>query len=161
MGASDFKKILLYIRSILWDLGIPQHAALVLYEDNNACTAMVMAQKPTSRTHHLDIKYQVLCEWVERDLLTLKCIDTTVNLADLFTKSLGPTLFYHHTDNVLGHVPPYYIQISHASPNPRQQPSLLSVSSTIETSLKTIAMVWSYIAHNPFNTETTPYLFPV
>ncbi len=93
MGASDFGKILLYVRSILWDLGIPQHAASVLYEDNDACTAMAMAQKPTSRTRHMDIKYHVICEWVEQDLLTLKRIDTTINMADLFTKSLGPTLF--------------------------------------------------------------------
>jgi hypothetical protein len=108
MGASDFGKILLYVRSVLWDLGVPQHAASVLYEDNNACTAMAMAQKPTTRTRHMDIKYQVLCEWVERDLLHLKCIDTTINLADLFTKNLGPSLFYWHTDYILGHVKPHF-----------------------------------------------------
>lgn len=92
MGASDFGKILLYVRSVLWDLGVPQHAAAVLYEDNNACTAMAMAQKPTSRTRHMDIKYKVICEWVEQDLLNLKRIDTSINLADLFTKLLGPML---------------------------------------------------------------------
>lgn len=108
MGASDFGKILLYVRSVLWDMGVPQHAASVLYEDNDACTAMAMAQKPTPRTRHMDIKYQVLCEWVERDLLHLKRIDTSINLADLFTKQLGTTLFYRHTDYVLGHVPPHY-----------------------------------------------------
>ena len=62
MGASDFGKIFLYVRSILWDLGIPQHAASVLYEDNDSCTAMAMAQKPTTCTRHMDIKYHSLCE---------------------------------------------------------------------------------------------------
>lgn len=111
MGASDFGKILLYVRSVLWDLGVPQHAASVLYEDNDACTAMAMAQKPTPRTCHMDIKYQVICEWVERDLLILKRIHTSINLADLFTKHLTPALFYRHTDYVLGHVPPHYCPI--------------------------------------------------
>ena len=92
MGASDFGKILLYVRSVLWDLGVPQHAASVLYEDNDACTAMAMAQKPTPRTRHMDIKYHVICEWVERDLIQLRRIHTSINLADLFTKHLSPAL---------------------------------------------------------------------
>ena len=59
----------------------------------------------------MDIKYQVICEWVEGDLLHLKRIDTSINLADLFTKQLGTTLFYRHTDFVLGHVPSHYATI--------------------------------------------------
>lgn len=100
-------------------MGVPQHAALVLHEDNDACTAMAMAQKPTPQTRHMDIKYQVICEWVEQDLLHLKRIDTSINLADLFTKYLGTTLFYRHTDYVLGHDPPHYCDtsiISYAAP---------------------------------------------
>ena len=108
MGASDFGKLILFIRSVMWDLGIPQDAATVLYEDNDACTAMANAQKPTTRTRHMDIKFNVLCEWVEQDLLKLERVDTSVNLADIFTKQLGPTLFNRHVDYLLGHVPPQY-----------------------------------------------------
>ena len=50
MAACDTGKTILYIRSILWDLDIPQEAATVLYEDNNGCTAMGNTQKPTLRT---------------------------------------------------------------------------------------------------------------
>ncbi len=46
-----------------------QEAATTLYEDNDACTAMGNAQKPTTRTRHMDIKYFSICEWVERDLM--------------------------------------------------------------------------------------------
>ena len=108
MGASDFGKMMLYIRSILWDLGIPQHSASFLYEDNDACTAMAMAQKPTPRARHMDIKFYALCQWVERDLIKLERIDTTVNMADHFTKSLSPVLFRRHTDYIMGRVPPHY-----------------------------------------------------
>lgn len=108
MGASDFGKMMLYIRSILWDLGIPQNSASFLYEDNDACTAMAMAQKPTPRTRHMDIKFYALCEWVERDMIRLERIDTTVNMADHFTKSLSPILFRRHTDYIMGRVPPEY-----------------------------------------------------
>ena len=52
-------------------------------------TAMANAQKPTSRTRHMDIWYHVLCEWVERDLIVLERVDTTINEADHFTKLLS------------------------------------------------------------------------
>ena len=80
-----------------------------MYEDNDACTAMAMAQKPTPHMRHMDIKYYALCEWVERDLLKLERIDTSINnLADHFTKSLSPLLFRRHLDYVMGRVPPAY-----------------------------------------------------
>jgi hypothetical protein len=113
MGASDFGRLILFVRSVLWDIGIPQAAASILYEDNNACIAMAMAQKPTPRTRHMDIKYHALCELVERDLLKLECIDTTVNLADHFTKQLGRTLFHRHVDYIFGKVPPSYSAAYH------------------------------------------------
>jgi hypothetical protein len=62
-------KMILFVRSILWDLHIPQEAATVLYEDNNDCTAMGNAQKPTLQMRHMDIKYFSLCKWVDRDLM--------------------------------------------------------------------------------------------
>ncbi|EJK69950.1 hypothetical protein THAOC_08742 [Thalassiosira oceanica] len=108
MGANDAGKTILFLRSILWDLGVPQTDATLLYEDNDACTAMANARKPTSRTRHMDIKYHVLCEWVDRDLLKLVRIDTSLNMADHHTKSLGPALFHRHNDYILGHVPPTY-----------------------------------------------------
>ncbi len=50
MAVTDAGKMILFIQSILWDLGIPQQAAKILYEDNDACPAMAHAQKPTSQT---------------------------------------------------------------------------------------------------------------
>ena len=55
------------------------------------------------------MEYQVICEWVERDLIRLKRIDTSINLADIFTKLLGRSLFYRHTNYVLGHIPSHYV----------------------------------------------------
>ena len=108
MSATDCGKMILYVRSVMWDLGVPQHAATIAYEDNDACTAMANARKPTTRTRHMDTKYHVLCEWVERDLIKLERVDTSQNLADHFTKQLGPNLFHRHVDYILGKVPPQY-----------------------------------------------------
>ena len=108
MAATDVGRMCLYVRSILWDLDIPQEAATLLYEVNDGCTAMGNAQKPTARTRHIDIKYFALCEWVERDLLILERIDTSINMSDQMTKGLQPILFHRHADFLLGHVPPMY-----------------------------------------------------
>jgi hypothetical protein len=108
MEASDTGRMCLYCRSILWDLGIPQEAATILYEDNDGATAMANAGKPTSRSRHIDIKYYALQEWVERDLMVLSRIDTSQNMADSYTKPLPRILFYRHNDYNMGRVPPTY-----------------------------------------------------
>ena len=108
MAACDVGRMCLFIRSILWDLDIPQETATIAYEDNNGCTAMGNSQKPTSRTRHIDIKYFALCEWIERDYIHLERLDTAVNMADHLTKALSRTLFHRHADFLLGHIPPKY-----------------------------------------------------
>jgi hypothetical protein len=64
MAACNVGKMILFVQSILCDLNVPQEAATLLYEDNDGCTAMGNAQKPTLRTRHIDIKYFSLCKWV-------------------------------------------------------------------------------------------------
>ena len=108
MAAYNTGKMILFVRNFFWDLGIPQEAAMVMHEDNNACTAMGNAQKPTPRTRHMDIKYFLLCDWVERDLMHLEHVDTKMNMADIFTKSLPWLMFHCHADYLLGHFPPKY-----------------------------------------------------
>ena len=106
--AYDGAKAALFLRSILWDLDVPQDAATILYEDNDAATAIANAGKPTPRARHMDIKYFALAEYVERDLVILDRIDTSQNLADALTKPLPRILFYRHRDFMMGHVPPKY-----------------------------------------------------
>jgi hypothetical protein len=101
MGASDFGQLILFIRSVLWDIGVPQAAASILYEDNNACIAMAMAQKPTPRMRHMDIKFHAPVKWVKRDLFCLECINTSLNMTNHFTKQLGHTLFHRHINYLL------------------------------------------------------------
>jgi hypothetical protein len=88
MAACNAGRMIMYIRSILWDLDIPQEAATVLYEDDDGCTAMGNAQKSTSHTQHIDIKFFSLCDLVECNLMLLDRIDTSINMADHLTKLL-------------------------------------------------------------------------
>ena len=67
VAACDAAKIILFLRSFLEDLGIPQEEATVLHEDNAGALLMANAQQPTRRTRHMDIKHFSLLDWVERD----------------------------------------------------------------------------------------------
>ena len=156
MEASDMGKTILFVRSILYDLGVPQEAATIAYEDNNACIAMANAQKPTSRTRHVDIRWFALSDWVERDLIVLHRVDTSQNMADHFTKQLGPILFRRHVDYVMGRVPPQYSscfqrlytqfreQQEHTPNNDPALPSLDTTHPTAAAAAKLVA-AWSQI----------------
>ena len=57
MAACDAGKIFLFVRSVLYDLGVPQEDTSVIYEDNEGDIGMANAQKPTQHTRHMDIRF--------------------------------------------------------------------------------------------------------
>ena len=159
MAACSAGRMILFVRSILWDLGIPQAAATLLYEDNDACIAMANAQKPTTRTRHMDIKYNVLCEWVERDLILLRRADTTINMADHFTKQLGPTLFQRHVDYIMGHVPPHYTV--HFQRLLNVPPLTASDHTDLPTLAAKLCQIWEQTTHHLTSTLFNPILHEI
>ena len=82
-AACDAGKAILYVRSILDEIGIPQNEATTLFIDNNGALLMGNAQQPTKRTRHMDIKHFSLLDWIE-------------------------LLHYRHTDYILGKSIPSY-----------------------------------------------------
>lgn len=108
MFAYDAGCMSLYLHSILWDLGLQQDAATILYEDNDGATAMANAGKPVPCTRHIDVKFYAIQEWVECNLLVLRCIDTSINMANHLTKPLPRIFFYYHYAFYMGQVPLTY-----------------------------------------------------
>ena len=113
-AAAEAGKYILYVRSLLEQIGIPQHHATILYEDNQGALLMTNAQQPTKRTRHMDIKDFVLQDWVLQDLIRLDRITTNDNYADVMTKATGRTLFYRHMNFILGKIPPKYTGLHEA-----------------------------------------------
>ncbi len=69
------------------------------------------AQQPTPRTCHIDIKHFSLSECVQRNLILLDQIDTSINMSDHMTKSLQTLIFQQHADFLLRHIPASYSPI--------------------------------------------------
>ena len=108
IAACEMGKVLLYVRSILEDIGVPQHEATTLYEDNEGARLMANCGQPTRRTRHMDTKYFAIQHWVDTDLLVLKRIGTHDNKSDAMTNNVGRTLFYRHMGYLMGRLIPYY-----------------------------------------------------
>ena len=103
---SEAGKLALYVRSILNELGMPQHIATSMYEDNKGCLHMAQNQKPTKNIGHVDLRHFAVVDWVSQDLLAVKKICTSDNSSETLTKSLGRTLFCRHTDTIMGNCRP-------------------------------------------------------
>jgi hypothetical protein len=94
--------MILFFRSLLDDLGIPQHTATVMYEDNRGALFMANAQQTSQRTRHIDIKLFALIDWVKEDLMILDTIASSDNCSDGMTKANAKILFYRHADTIMG-----------------------------------------------------------
>lgn len=112
-AACEAGKAILYVRSILNKINIPQYEATALYIDNNGALLMGNTQKPTPRTRHMDMKNFALTDWIERDMVIMKRISTSDNYSDGLTKPLGRQLHYRHNDYILvKHIPSFVTWIN-------------------------------------------------
>ena len=110
-AACDAGKAILYVRSILDEINMPQDEATALYIDNNGALLMGNAQQPTRRTRHMELKKFSILRWIQKDLLLMKRIHTSDNCSDAMTKQNGKQLFYRHFDYIMGRVIPDYVTI--------------------------------------------------
>ena len=111
VAATDAGKTILYIRTILEELGLEQKDATILYIDNDGALNMANQGQPTRNTRHMELKNFAIQQWVERDLLVLRRITSQNNHADAMTKVLGRTKFHQHFDYIMGRIKPVYADI--------------------------------------------------
>ena len=102
MAATEAAKVILYIRSILDDIGIPQLKATTLYDDIEGARMMKNCGQSTKLTGHMDTKAFALQHWVETNLLILKRIGKNDNKSDSMVKNVGRTLLYRYMDYLMG-----------------------------------------------------------
>ena len=101
-AAAEAGKTILYLRSILYELGYQQYKPTTLYIDNHGALFMANAEQPTRRTRHMDTKMFAIQDWTKEEKLILKEVNTKDNAADHFTKALGRIKFYEQTDIIMG-----------------------------------------------------------
>ena len=60
IAAAEAGKAILYLRTILDEIGLEQQQATILYKDNQGALLMAKAGRPAKQTKHMDIKYFAL-----------------------------------------------------------------------------------------------------
>ena len=94
IAAAEAGCYILHLRTIMQEIGLPQHHTTILYKDNQGALLMVQAGQPTKHTKHIKTYHFALQSWVEQHLLTFKHINTTDNSSNTMTKATARTLFY-------------------------------------------------------------------
>ena len=81
-------KELVWIRSFVSEIFGSMGRATILRVDNQSAIAMAHHDVFHPRTKHIAIRYHFIREVVAQGLLTLKWVETDLNIADIFTKAL-------------------------------------------------------------------------
>ncbi|KFZ24291.1 hypothetical protein V502_01231 [Pseudogymnoascus sp. VKM F-4520 (FW-2644)] len=91
IAGAEAAKEAVWIRNFINDLRIPQvHIDTVpLYIDNNSALKLTRNPEFHSRSKHIDVKHHFIREKVEEGVINTQRVDTTDNLADVFTKALA------------------------------------------------------------------------
>ncbi|KAI3638829.1 hypothetical protein MIR68_003327 [Amoeboaphelidium protococcarum] len=68
----------------------------VVFEDNEACIKIAKNPEKFQRTKHIEVRYHILREWVEKNIIHFEHIGSNLQIADLRTKPVCRTILYRH-----------------------------------------------------------------
>jgi hypothetical protein len=91
----------IYLRMLFEESGMKVDSPLVIKEDNQACISFTKQPGDHSRTKHIDVRSCFVRKWVEYGELELQQVDTTQQLADIFTKALESRQFQFLRDHLV------------------------------------------------------------
>ena len=81
-------KQVIWHRSLLNEDGISLPSTSTIFSDNQAAVSIAHHPEHHAQTKHIGIAHHFLCDLVQNGTLNLVYINTQINLADIFTKSL-------------------------------------------------------------------------
>ena len=84
------------------EIGFGQTRATPILEDNEAAIKLAKNPIKAGKTKHIDVHHHFIRQSIKNNDIVMVPVDTTLNPADLGTKSLGRTKFERFRDHVLG-----------------------------------------------------------
>jgi hypothetical protein len=82
---------ILFLRTLLNDIGFPQNKPTIIYEDNQSVIQMVKGKGNHQRTKHINAKYHFSRQCVNNGQVQLKYCPTKKMVADILTKGSIPS----------------------------------------------------------------------
>jgi hypothetical protein len=102
VAAASVVDELIAVRRLLSELGCPQPSPTLLYIDNTAAIAVAKEGGKEERRKHIDVKHHCIVEAIDNRVIHVKWIQSSDNIADLFTKPLPNPRYRSLKDIVLG-----------------------------------------------------------
>lgn len=91
MALSEACQEAIWLRKVLLDLNQAVDSATLIHEDNQSCLKLIMGEKLSNRTKHIDTKKHFVRDHIDKGDIECKYCPTEEMIADLFTKPLsGP-----------------------------------------------------------------------
>jgi hypothetical protein len=101
MSSAEAVKEAIWWRAFLRGMGHRLNSPTVLYSDNQGSIALSKNPDSHRRTKHIDVRYHLLREHVEKGTVTVQYISTNEMPADVLTKGL-PSFKHRHCAELLG-----------------------------------------------------------
>ena len=77
----------IWLKQLLLDLGFSQQT-IIIKEDNQACIALTKNPEDHKRTKHVQVKYHVIRDYVNKNIVKFIYCPTAEQLGDIFTKAI-------------------------------------------------------------------------
>jgi hypothetical protein len=77
----------IWLKQLLLDLGFSQQT-IIINEDNQACIALTKNPEDHKRTKHVQVKYHVVRDYVNKNIVKFIYCPTADQLGDIFTKAI-------------------------------------------------------------------------
>jgi hypothetical protein len=90
MAISDTSREAIARTQFFQELGIPSAPILILADSNTALDIANGDAINHRKAKHIDIKYHAIRHYIQEEKVTVAHIPSSENIADLFTKALGP-----------------------------------------------------------------------
>lgn len=90
----------LWFKQVLDEIGLPQHTTTI-YEDNTSCINLANNPIADNRTKHIEVKHHHLRQCVREKLVKMEKINSSSQLADVFTKNVTGERFRELTNQIM------------------------------------------------------------
>ena len=102
LALCEAAKLVAWARQLLSELGYPQSAPTVVYEDNQSTIRMVNNGNDKGRTKHIDVRFHYVREMIENKQIVVQYKPTKEMVADILTKATSKPIFTQLRPHLLG-----------------------------------------------------------
>ena len=105
IALSEAAKEIKFVYQLLISMDIKVTLPLVVRVDNVGAIFMSENASTSGRTHHVDIRYHYVREFIEEGFLKVVFVRTKENIADGFTKNINNEIYGMHSEKYLAEMP--------------------------------------------------------